>query len=104
MLPVGGKSMDAGGRPGGQRGALSLPGLPGPKVLRGRDLQAVLFDLDGVITRTATVHERAWKQLFDEFLRARAGPGGSFRPFTGADYRLYLDGRPRYEGVRSFLE
>lgn len=66
-------------------------------------LVAVLFDLDGVVTRTADLHARAWKQLFDEFLAART-KGGDFKPFRlPEDYVEYVDGKPRYEGVRSFL-
>lgn len=70
-----------------------------------RDLTAVLFDLDGVVTKTATVHAAAWKRLFDEFLRRRAQRTGSaFQPFDAQrDYREYVDGKPRYDGVRSFL-
>jgi beta-phosphoglucomutase family hydrolase len=61
-----------------------------------------LFDLDGVLTRTAVVHAAAWKEMFDDFLQHRDGPG--FRPFDPvADYDEYVDGRPRAEGVRSFL-
>ncbi|MFB3852298.1 MAG: HAD family hydrolase [Vicinamibacterales bacterium] len=68
-------------------------------------LRALLFDLDGVVTRTATVHAAAWKQLFDEYLQARAGPNAPFRPFDILDdYRRYVDGKPRYDGVASFLE
>jgi alpha,alpha-trehalase len=61
--------------------------------------------MDGVVTRTATVHAAAWKQLFDEYLQERANRGqGPFRPFDAeADYRLYVDGKPRYDGVLSFL-
>ncbi|HSE04212.1 MAG TPA: beta-phosphoglucomutase family hydrolase, partial [Methylomirabilota bacterium] len=66
---------------------------------------AVLFDLDGVVTRTAELHAAAWAELFDAFLRRRAGQGGEpFRPFDRVkDYLAYVDGKPRYEGVRSFL-
>jgi beta-phosphoglucomutase family hydrolase len=60
-----------------------------------------LFDLDGVLTDTASVHSAAWKQTFDEFLRAR--DGASFRPFTEEDYDDYVDGKPRPDGVRDFL-
>jgi trehalose 6-phosphate phosphatase len=69
-------------------------------------MKAVIFDLDGVVTRTAEVHAEAWKQLFDEYLAARARrPGEPFRPFDGtSDYRRFVDGKPRYEGVSSFLE
>jgi beta-phosphoglucomutase family hydrolase len=67
-------------------------------------IAAFLFDLDGVVTRTAAVHARAWKQLFDGFLAARAG-GAPFMPFRlPEDYTGYVDGKPRYDGVRSFLE
>ncbi|MFG3160328.1 beta-phosphoglucomutase family hydrolase [Streptomyces sp. NPDC048232] len=65
------------------------------------DIQACLFDLDGVVTRTAVVHAAAWKETFDAFLRERDGAG--FRPFTDSDYDEYVDGRPRADGVRSFL-
>lgn len=58
---------------------------------------ACLFDLDGVLTRTAVVHKAAWAETFDEFLRGRG------RPFTDEDYNLYVDGRPRADGVRTFL-
>ncbi len=67
---------------------------------------AAVFDLDGVITFTAHVHAAAWKQLFDEYLGSRSRRFGEpFRPFDAdADYRAFVDGKPRYEGVRSFLE
>jgi beta-phosphoglucomutase family hydrolase len=65
-------------------------------------VRACLFDLDGVLTRTAVVHAAAWKQMFDDFLRQRAGDG--FRPFDAvADYDEYVDGLPRADGVRTFL-
>jgi beta-phosphoglucomutase family hydrolase len=66
---------------------------------------ACLFDLDGVLTQTAKVHDRAWKQTFDEYLRARASKTGeAFREFDAEeDYNEYVDGKPRYDGVRSFL-
>jgi beta-phosphoglucomutase family hydrolase len=66
---------------------------------------AVLLDLDGVITDTASIHARCWKQMFDEYLRKRAAQRGeAFRPFEIAtDYRLYVDGKPRFDGVRDFL-
>lgn len=68
--------------------------------------EAGVFDLDGVVTRTATLHAGAWKDLFDDYLRQRAArTGEAFRPFDiGADYLRYVDGKPRYDGVRSFLE
>ncbi len=65
---------------------------------------AAIFDLDGVVTFTARLHSEAWKQLFDEFLRSRAeATGEPFRPFTDADYNAYVDGRPRLDGIRTFL-
>ena len=64
-----------------------------------------LFDLDGVLTQTAKVHAAAWKQMFDEFLRERAEQTGEpFQEFDArADYDRHVDGKPRYEGVASFL-
>ena len=64
-----------------------------------------LFDLDGVLTRTATVHAAAWQEMFDDFLRRRAERTGSqFVPFDPvADYDKYVDGKPRADGTRSFL-
>ncbi|MBC2878262.1 MULTISPECIES: HAD family hydrolase [Streptomyces] len=65
-------------------------------------VRACLFDLDGVLTRTATVHAAAWKEMFDAFLAQRDGP--DFRPFDKvADYDAYVDGMPRADGVRTFL-
>ena len=73
--------------------------------LSPRDYDAILFDLDGVLTRTASVHAVAWKKLFDDFLERRAA--GADRPAAAfdidADYRRYVDGRPRYDGVQAFL-
>lgn len=71
-----------------------------------RHIEAVILDLDGVITRTAAVHARAWKQMFDAFLKRRhQRVGGFYEPFDiDKDYRQYVDGKPRYEGVRSFLQ
>jgi beta-phosphoglucomutase family hydrolase len=68
-------------------------------------IRACLFDLDGVLTQTAKVHAAAWKQMFDEYLEARAKrTGEEFVPFDSrADYDEYVDGKPRYDGVRSFL-
>lgn len=67
--------------------------------------QAMIFDLDGVITFTARVHAAAWKQLFDQFLKERAIElHQPFREFTiDGDYLNYVDGKPRYDGVASFL-
>jgi len=74
--------------------------------LSPRDYDAVLFDLDGVLTGTASVHALAWKKLFDSFLEQRATQAGEpFVPFDiDADYRRYVDGKPRYDGVAAFLE
>ena len=66
---------------------------------------AVLFDLDGVLTATASVHATCWKRMFDEYLEARAAETGEpSKPFdTESDYLHYVDGKPRYDGVDSFL-
>jgi beta-phosphoglucomutase family hydrolase len=68
-------------------------------------IKACLFDLDGVLTQTAKVHAAAWKTMFDEFLRSWAERHGlQFVPFDPvSDYDEYVDGKPRYEGVKSFL-
>jgi beta-phosphoglucomutase family hydrolase len=89
-------------------------GGPGPATGPGRSVRpvdgilerfdALLFDLDGVVTKTAAVHATAWKQLFDEFLRQEAGGGEPFRPFRlPEDYVRHVDGRRRYDGVDTFL-
>jgi beta-phosphoglucomutase family hydrolase len=67
---------------------------------------ACLFDMDGVVTRTAVVHCAAWKEMFDGFLRERAAEtGGTFVPFDPVDdYDEYVDGKPRAEGTMSFLK
>jgi beta-phosphoglucomutase family hydrolase len=77
-----------------------------PKLDLPEAITALLFDLDGVLTKTALVHDKAWKQTFDEFLKKRAEANGEeFVPFdSGADYNEYVDGMPRYDGVRSFLK
>jgi beta-phosphoglucomutase family hydrolase len=68
-------------------------------------VRACLFDLDGVLTQTAKVHAAAWKEMFDAYLRQHAQSNGEpFREFDAvADYDAYVDGKPRYDGVRSFL-
>jgi beta-phosphoglucomutase family hydrolase len=70
-----------------------------------REFEAFLFDLDGVVTRTAKVHAAAWKRLFDDYLEHHArAKGVAFIPFDPIeDYQKYVDGRPREEGVRMFL-
>jgi beta-phosphoglucomutase family hydrolase len=67
---------------------------------------ACLFDMDGVVTKTAIVHAAAWKQMFDDFLRERAKSDGTeFVPFDSHhDYYAYVDGKPRLDGTKSFLE
>lgn len=69
-------------------------------------ITALLFDLDGVLTETAKVHAKAWEEAFDKLLKARAEHGdGEYRAFDPVhDYDEYVDGKPRYDGVRSFLE
>jgi len=69
------------------------------------DVTVCLFDLDGVLTRTAAVHDAAWKETFDALLQRRADASGEpFVPFDpGADYNTYVDGKPRADGVRDFL-
>jgi phosphoglycolate phosphatase-like HAD superfamily hydrolase len=89
---VGGPETDAG------RGEAGVLGLP-------EGVIAGLFDLDGVLTNTAAVHNKAWTEMFDAFLRERAEQTGeSFVAFDpSADYSLYVDGKPRPDGVRDFL-
>jgi alpha,alpha-trehalase len=73
--------------------------------LSRREFDAAIFDLDGVLTDTAGVHADAWKVVFDAFLQRRAQRRGlEFQPFDAkGEYLAYVDGRPRYDGVRSFL-
>ena len=67
-------------------------------------LAAVIFDMDGVVTRTTPLHTRAWKRLFDEYLEERRARGENHAPFDPMrDYLDHVDGKPRYEGVRDFL-
>ncbi|HEV8572765.1 MAG TPA: beta-phosphoglucomutase family hydrolase, partial [Actinomycetota bacterium] len=79
-----------------------MTGLP---MLDLNRIHAVIFDMDGVVTDTASVHAAAWKRLFDEYLTERSRRTGEpFRPFdVDEDYRRCVDGKPRYDGVRSFL-
>lgn len=80
-----------------------MPGAPvAGSVLEG--LAAVVFDMDGVVTETASVHTAAWTRLFDEYLAERAARTGEpFVPFEPDDYLCYVDGRNRYDGVAGFL-
>ncbi len=77
-----------------------------PATISLQAFDAAVFDLDGVVTQTASVHAAAWKELFDGYLRQRAQRTGEpFRPFDVLrDYVRYVDGKPRHQGVRSFLE
>lgn len=77
--------------------------MDAPVPTPGQDLgplDAVVFDTDGVITRTASVHRAAWKRLFDEYLERR---GDDQHPFSTEDYLAHVDGKPRYDGVAGFL-
>jgi beta-phosphoglucomutase family hydrolase len=78
---------------------------PKSSVITRDRYDAVLLDLDGVITDTASLHAACWKQMFDEYLQKRATERGEiFCPFDlAADYRRYVDGKPRFDGVRDFL-
>ncbi len=83
----------------------SMTGSEARPVIDLSSIDAVIFDMDGVMTDTAAVHAVAWKQMFDAFLVERSRRTGEpFRPFVDEDYRRYVDGKPRYEGVRSFLD
>jgi alpha,alpha-trehalase len=79
--------------------------MNGPKTtitLSRSDYDAVIFDMDGVVTQTARIHAAAWKSLFDEYLEKSRG---QWKPFdVHTDYNRYVDGKPRYEGVKSFLQ
>ena len=66
------------------------------------NFQAVILDMDGVITQTVKLHMKAWKQTFDDFLEKRDGAG--FQPFETRDYKVHIDGIPRFDGVRNFLK
>ena len=74
--------------------------------MKENTFKAVIFDLDGVITQTAGVHSAAWKRMFDKYLKERASKyNETFKEFSHQkDYLTYVDGKPRYEGVASFLE
>lgn len=69
--------------------------------LSRQHFDAAIFDLDGVVTDTASAHMAAWKEVFDEFLQRR---GSDERPFSTRNYRQYVDGLPRFDGIRSFLK
>ncbi|MFD2515461.1 HAD family hydrolase [Pontibacter locisalis] len=75
------------------------------KLLKERNIKALIFDLDGVITQTARVHAHAWKRMFDDYLEERGKREGKiYKPLQiETDYRQYVDGIPRYDGVRNYL-
>jgi trehalose-phosphatase len=78
---------------------------PGKVTISSSRIQAGIFDLDGVITQTAKVHASAWKEMFDDYLKAHQGGQEKMKPFDiDSDYSQYVDGKPRYDGVKSFLE
>jgi beta-phosphoglucomutase family hydrolase len=82
------------------------PGTPntGPVTIDPRRYDGVLFDLDGVVTDTASVHAAAWAALFDDYLSRRAHhEHEDHSPLTDADYRHFIDGKPRQDGIRDFL-
>ncbi len=80
--------------------------MPNCHSLSARRFEAVICDLDGVITDTAALHARAWKKVFDDFLQRLAGQGGKDQPAfrIESDYPRHVDGKPRYEGAASFLK
>jgi beta-phosphoglucomutase family hydrolase len=90
------------------RASRQVAGEPGPagpdNLLPLQRIDAVIFDMDGVVTDTARTHAHCWKKVFDAFLRGR-GPADdpSLRPFDEEDYLTFVDGKPRYDGVQSFL-
>ena len=74
-----------------------------PEIISRANFDAVIFDMDGVVTDTARLHAAAWKRLFDEFLSTQPPNDGDVRPFSDDDYLRYVDGRARIDGVESFL-
>jgi beta-phosphoglucomutase family hydrolase len=90
----------------GSRIAKGLVVQDGMTTLEWASFGAALFDLDGVVTKTARVHASAWQHLFNEYLQSYSvRTGRPFRPFDiEQDYRVYVDGKLRYEGVKSFLD
>lgn len=78
--------------------------MAGPAALDLSRIGAAIFDMDGVVTSTARLHSRAWREMFDQYLRERAGRGQKrVEPCSEEDYSRYIDGKLRYDGVRSFL-
>ncbi|HET7534958.1 MAG TPA: beta-phosphoglucomutase family hydrolase [Candidatus Didemnitutus sp.] len=95
-------------KPARARASRSAAATPAVKPARRTkwEFDAAIFDMDGVITETAAVHSLAWKQMFDEYLKRRERKlGEPFKEFSHThDYLKYVDGKPRYQGVASFLE
>jgi beta-phosphoglucomutase-like phosphatase (HAD superfamily) len=84
--------------------AIPERGSTGVDGRQGLHFEAAIFDMDGVVTNTAAAHSVAWKQTFDEFLKQRvANHGEQFTEFSRDDFRRFVDGRPRYNGVDAFL-
>ena len=79
-----------------------MPRMSAPPAVTRDRFDAVLFDLDGVLTSTAAIHAAAWKRMFDQYLREKHPNEPPFD--IDVDYKKYVDGKPRYEGVRSFLK
>ncbi|MGL5908704.1 MAG: HAD family hydrolase, partial [Phycicoccus sp.] len=77
--------------------------MTGPSSVPWQRYDAVLFDLDGVLTPTATVHMAAWAEMFTDVLAGVGAPGADTSPYTAADYFAHVDGKPRYDGVRDLL-
>jgi beta-phosphoglucomutase family hydrolase len=77
--------------------------MSGSNTVAWADHDAVLFDLDGVLTPTAEVHMRAWAEMFGAFLAEWDDPTADTSPYSDADYFAHVDGKPRYDGVRDFL-
>ena len=80
-----------------------MSGRENPHLISDAAFDAVIFDMDGVITDTVRLHEAAWKRLFDEFLSTQHSDEVDVRPFSPDDYRRDVDGRARIDGVESFL-
>jgi len=82
-----------------------MPPVPLERLLQDKNISALILDMDGVITQTASVHAAAWKRMFDDYLRQRGKQEGRvYEPLhIATDYRQYIDGIPRYDGVRNFL-
>ena len=97
--PIPSSPSDAAGAPGATGESAARPGLIHPSDVDLSGIRGWLFDLDGVLTPTAVVHMHAWSRLFTPFLEAHGAA-----PYSDDDYFAYIDGKPRYDGVRSLLE